>query len=76
MPPNERAPVVGRGSAQSLNLALNNGANPAPAQDREILFHALATQHLQRVRIIELLESIDRKLDVFIDIALEGGRLP
>jgi hypothetical protein len=31
---------------------------------REMLWHALATQHLQRLRIIELLTEINRKLSV------------
>jgi len=44
--------------------------------EREILFHALATQHLQRVRIIELLSDIKGKLELLVDVALrsEGGR--
>jgi len=61
----------------NLNLPPNNGADSASAQtEREALFHALAVAHLQRVRTIELLTSIDRKLEILVDLALhnEGSR--
>jgi hypothetical protein len=68
---------MGTGRLRNLNLPLNNGASQPPAQtEREALFHALAVAHLQRVRTIELLTAIDRKLEILVDLALrnEGSR--
>ena len=45
-----------------------------PTHDREMLWHALATQHLQRVRIIELLGEINAKLAILVDVALRNER--
>jgi hypothetical protein len=68
---------MGTGLPRNLNLPLNNGAIQPPAQtEREALFHALAVAHFQRVRGIELLTEIDRKLGILVDLALrnEGSR--
>jgi hypothetical protein len=58
------------GTNASERQRQRNCANPAPTQDREILFHSLATQDLQRVRIIELLDAINAKLAILVDAAL------
>ena len=44
--------------------------------EREALWHALATQHLQRLRVIKLLEAIDAKLSALLDLALRKGGRP
>jgi hypothetical protein len=75
--------MPGNSGARSAKIGHQNSqrrnprADSASTQGREILFHSLATQHLQRVRIIELLAEINRKLDILIEIAMRrGGGLP
>jgi hypothetical protein len=77
-PPNKNACARSQaGHTQEVSLVQDNRAPEASAQAREILFHALATQHLQRVRIIELLTEIGTKLDALLDAVLSGrARLP
>ena len=56
--------------------AANNGAKPAPAQEREALWHALAVQHQQRALMLAALEAINAKLAALLDIAMRKGGLP
>ena len=70
-PPNARPPNGKRGPlkpalSETQNQSAEDSALPAPTQGREVLFHSLATQHVQRVAIIALLTEISRKLDVLI----------
>jgi hypothetical protein len=52
-------------------------ANGVTAQkEREAMWHALAVQHQQRLMMLNCLESINRKLDALLDIALSKGGLP
>jgi hypothetical protein len=65
--------TAGTVAAQEVSLFPDNGVASAPAQTaREALFHALAVAHLQRVRVIELLTEIDRKLSILVDVAFRN----
>jgi hypothetical protein len=64
------------GQPNALTQRANNGADAAIAQfrksEREQFWHALAVQHQQRVRVIELLTEISAKLSVLINTTLRN----
>jgi hypothetical protein len=72
-PPPKREGAIPPTPIPKLNLSKTT-APGEPLQAREILFHSLATQHLQRVQIIELLSAIDGKLAILVDAALRDER--